>query len=152
MKKPGAEFVSPWHETSQVFQFSDAWDKSMPYAYQVRRSEFDEVLIRNAEAKGAAVHEECRVRDVEFGASGTMVRAEHQRRPQRKLAHALCNRRIRAGHVSRKPIQGQTSQSEAQQRRDLRPFFRSAAQPPAKRKATLRSIGSTTAGSGSSRC
>src|SRR4029077_11391369 len=49
MKKPGAEFVSPWHDTrTQVFNFSDAWDKSMPYAYQVRRSEFDEVLIRNA--------------------------------------------------------------------------------------------------------
>jgi len=78
MKKPGAEFVSPWHTTSQVFQFSDAWDKSMPYAYQVRRSEFDEVLIRNAEAKGAVVHEECRVRDVEFSASGATVRAERQ--------------------------------------------------------------------------
>jgi len=78
MKKPGAEFVSPWHETSQVFRFSDAWDKSMPYAYQVRRSEFDEVLIRNAATKGVAVREGCRVRDVEFGADGTTVRAQHE--------------------------------------------------------------------------
>jgi flavin-dependent dehydrogenase len=77
MKKPGAEFVSPWHGTSQVFQFADAWDKSMPFAYQVRRSEFDEVLIRNAAAKGAAVVEGCRVRDVEFTAGGATVRAEH---------------------------------------------------------------------------
>ena len=78
MKKPGAEFVSPWHETSQGFQFSDAWAKSMPYAYQVRRSEFDEVLIRNAAKKGAAVMEGCRVRDVEFDAEGAMVRAKHE--------------------------------------------------------------------------
>ena len=77
MKKPGAEFVSPWHDASQVFQFSDAWDKSMPYAYQVRRSEFDEVLIRNAAAKGATVIEDCRVREVEFSDSGATVRAQH---------------------------------------------------------------------------
>ena len=77
MKKPGAEFVSPWHDTSQVFNFSEAWDKSMPYAYQVRRSEFDEVLIRNAAAKGAAVLEDCRVREVEFTDTGATVRAQH---------------------------------------------------------------------------
>ncbi len=78
MIKPGAEFVSPWHNTSQVFNFSDAWDKSMPYAYQVRRSEFDEVLIRNAAAKGAAVIEDCRVREVEFTDSGATVHAQHR--------------------------------------------------------------------------
>ena len=37
MHKPGAEFVSPHHETSSVFVFAEAWDKSMPHAYQVRR-------------------------------------------------------------------------------------------------------------------
>ena len=78
MKKPGAEFVSPWHGASQVFNFSEAWDKSMPYGYQVRRSEFDEILIRNAAAKGAAVIEDCRVREVEFTDVGANVRAQHQ--------------------------------------------------------------------------
>ena len=78
MKKPGAEFVSPWHDASQVFNFSEAWDKSMPFAYQVRRSEFDEVLIRNAAAKGAAVIEGCRVREVEFADGGATVRAQHE--------------------------------------------------------------------------
>ena len=38
----GAEFVSPNHDMSQVFKFAEAWDKSMPTAYQVRRAEFDE--------------------------------------------------------------------------------------------------------------
>ncbi len=79
MQKWGAEFVSPWHEHRQTFEFADAWDKSMPLAYQVRRSEFDESLIRNAARKGADVIEGCRVREVEFlpNDAGALVRAEH---------------------------------------------------------------------------
>lgn len=79
MVKMGAEFVSPWHEHRQTFEFADAWDKSMPSAYQVRRSEFDEILIRNAGRKGAEVIEGCRVREVEFlpDDTGALVRAEH---------------------------------------------------------------------------
>ncbi len=79
MEKWGAEFVSPWHEHQQNFEFADAWDKSMPRAYQVRRSEFDEILIRNAARKGAHVIEGCRVREVEFlpKDAGALVRAQH---------------------------------------------------------------------------
>lgn len=66
MYKPGAEFVSPWHEQSQVFQFAEAWDKSLPHAYQVKRSAFDEILIRNAEKKGATVLEGCKATGVDF--------------------------------------------------------------------------------------
>lgn len=78
MQKWGAEFVSPWHDHTQVFQFADAWDKSMPYAYQVRRSEFDEILIRNAAKCGAEVHENCKVTGVEFlpDDAGALVNAE----------------------------------------------------------------------------
>ncbi|MEO7761752.1 MAG: NAD(P)/FAD-dependent oxidoreductase [Casimicrobiaceae bacterium] len=88
MQKWGAEFVSPWHDHKQTFQFADAWDKSMPYAYQVRRSEFDEILLRNAVSKGAKVVEGCRVRTIDFlpantdehgeRSGGAMVRAEHE--------------------------------------------------------------------------
>jgi len=79
MPKWGAEFVSPWHDHSQSFEFAEAWDKSMPHAYQVRRSQFDEILIRNAGLRGAEVIESCRVRNVEFlpHDAGAMVRAEH---------------------------------------------------------------------------
>ena len=66
MEKWGAEFMSPWHEHKQVFQFGDAMDKSMPYAYQVERAGFDEILIRNAGRSGANVIEGCRVTDVQF--------------------------------------------------------------------------------------
>jgi flavin-dependent dehydrogenase len=81
MEKWGAEFVSPWHANkSQTFKFGDAWDKSMPFSYQVRRSEFDEILIRNAARLGAEVIEGCRVKDVAFAAdrSGATVHAQHE--------------------------------------------------------------------------
>ena len=80
MPKWGAEFVSPWHANkSQTFEFAEAWDKSMPMAYHVRRSEFDQILLRNAAAKGATVVEGCTVRDVQFNPSGdgATIAAEH---------------------------------------------------------------------------
>src|SRR3569623_772468 len=66
MEKWAAEFVSPYHDHQQVFHFADAMDKSMPHAYQVQRAEFDEILIRNAERKGATVIEGCRVTGIDF--------------------------------------------------------------------------------------
>ena len=62
MHKPGAEFVSPNHDMSSVFHFAEAWDKSMPSAYQVKRDEFDTILIRNAARKGVEVHEGCKAK------------------------------------------------------------------------------------------
>jgi len=79
MEKWGAEFVSPWHDHKQPFEFAGAMDKSMPMAYQVRRSEFDEILIRNAGRKNARVVEGCQVQDVHFlpDNEGALVRARH---------------------------------------------------------------------------
>lgn len=79
MEKWGAEFVSPWHDHTQAFEFADAMDKSMPMAYQVRRSEFDEILIRNASRKNARVVEGCQVQDIDFLSdnSGALVQARH---------------------------------------------------------------------------
>ena len=78
MQKWGAEFVSPWHAVrNQTFEFTEAWNKSLPFAYQVRRSQFDEILIRRAAACGAHVIEGCRVRDVEFLPDGAQIQAEY---------------------------------------------------------------------------
>lgn len=78
MVKNAAEFNSPWHNHQQRFYFADAWDKSMPSAFQVRRSEFDEILIRNAADKGVEVIEECRVKAVNLDVGGLAeVEAEH---------------------------------------------------------------------------
>jgi len=76
MMKHGAEFVSPEHGRTALVDFADAWDKRFPYAYQVRRSEFDHLLWQNAAAKGAEAIEECRVGDVAFlPAGGALVTA-----------------------------------------------------------------------------
>ena len=61
MPKWGVDFVSPAHQRTVTFEFADAWDKSLPYSFQVRRSELDHILIRNAAAKGARVTEGVRV-------------------------------------------------------------------------------------------
>lgn len=53
--KSGAEFVSPELDERQSYFFRDAIDPTPPYAYQVRRAEFDEILIRNAESAGVSV-------------------------------------------------------------------------------------------------
>jgi flavin-dependent dehydrogenase len=76
MPKWGAEFVSMQHGRSQTFQFAESWDKALPFAYQVRRSQFDEILIRRAAQVGAEVREGCRVNAVEFLPGGAGVRAE----------------------------------------------------------------------------
>jgi 2-polyprenyl-6-methoxyphenol hydroxylase-like FAD-dependent oxidoreductase len=82
MLKWGAEFVSPGGDRQQDFRFAEAWDKSMPYAYHVRRSQFDEILIRNAARAGAEVIEGCRVRSVQLQGGtpqgGARVEAQQQ--------------------------------------------------------------------------
>lgn len=80
MQKWGAEFNSSTDGRQQVFEFADSWDKSQPFAYQVRRSEFDTILFRNAAMRGAQTLEGWRVTGVEFlpQASGVQVDAEHE--------------------------------------------------------------------------
>jgi flavin-dependent dehydrogenase len=75
MPKFGIEFVSPEHTHRSYLEFADAWDKTRPYAWQVRRSELDELLFRHAAACGAITHESCRVREVEFTADDALVQA-----------------------------------------------------------------------------
>jgi flavin-dependent dehydrogenase len=76
MPKWGVDFSSPAHQRTVAFQFGDAWDKSLPSSFQVRRSELDHILIRNAAAKGARVTEGCRVTDLNLNhADGVEVTA-----------------------------------------------------------------------------
>ncbi|MBI2770951.1 MAG: tryptophan 7-halogenase [Burkholderiales bacterium] len=76
MPKWGIEFVSPEHSHCSYIEFADAWDKSMPSAWQVRRSELDELLFRNAAVRGAQTLEGCKVTDVVLDAEGATVHAE----------------------------------------------------------------------------
>ena len=76
MPKFGIEFVSPEHEHCSYVEFAEAWDKNLAYSWQVRRSDLDEILFRNAATRGARTLEGCRVRDVAFDADGATVQAE----------------------------------------------------------------------------
>lgn len=73
MLKFGIEFVSPHHEKPSLLEFADGWHKDMSYSFQVRRSEFDLVLLRNAAAKGTEVIEGCRVTHVELPQAGGVL-------------------------------------------------------------------------------
>jgi flavin-dependent dehydrogenase len=81
MPKWGAEFISPWHGRGETFEFSESWDQTHSYAYQVRRSDFDEILIRRAAESGAQVIEGCCVTQVDFlplsEGGGATVRASN---------------------------------------------------------------------------
>lgn len=64
--KYGAEMISHHHGRAQMFYFAKALDASQPYAFEVKRSEFDSILIKNAAAKGAHIHEGVRAERVTF--------------------------------------------------------------------------------------
>ena len=66
LKKFGAEVLSPYHDEPVTLYFDGALDKAYPYAFQVRRSEFDNILLRNCQKKGAQVREGLEAKDVSF--------------------------------------------------------------------------------------
>nr|UXE46145.1 hypothetical protein Hi04_10k_c5801_00003 [uncultured bacterium] len=67
IKKPGADFNSNMEVTGHhQFHFGFALDKNHPYAFEVRRSEYDELLLRNSAKKGAQVLEGMKVTRVDF--------------------------------------------------------------------------------------
>jgi len=77
MFKYGAQFNSAEHGKSITFEFADALDPAWPHAYQVRRSEFDHLLLRHCAASGATVIEGTRVTDVDLAArDGVLATAQ----------------------------------------------------------------------------
>jgi flavin-dependent dehydrogenase len=64
LPKYGAEFND--HGVTLTWYFKDALVKNRPNTYEVRRSEFDHVLIEHTRRLGTEVHEGVRVTDVEF--------------------------------------------------------------------------------------
>ncbi len=68
MYKPGARFVCDEHGRHTAFSFAAGLNQDYTYAYQVRRSEFDEVLFRRALKAGADAREGIRVLDAALDA------------------------------------------------------------------------------------
>ena len=71
--KYGAEMISHRYGRTQMFYFSKAFDESQPYAFEVKRSEFDAILLKNAAAKGVQVHEGVQAERVEFRPGTTSI-------------------------------------------------------------------------------
>ena len=68
MPKYGVEFVSPAHLHTTQLEFTDAWDKALGQAWQVRRAPFDHLLLKNAACAGALVRQGWRAQRAEFHA------------------------------------------------------------------------------------
>jgi flavin-dependent dehydrogenase len=68
-----------------MYEFVNALDNAWPYTYQVRRSQFDEILFRNAARKGARALEGCRVTAVDFHPGGAEVSARDGDGTERKF-------------------------------------------------------------------
>jgi len=66
LRKYAAEFHSVYHGRFISFPFAEAVRDDYPFAYEVRRSEFDEILFRNAESHGVKILEGCRVDEANF--------------------------------------------------------------------------------------
>ncbi|RZL66297.1 MAG: NAD(P)/FAD-dependent oxidoreductase [Variovorax sp.] len=75
MPKYGIEFVPPDLDYCSYVDFAEGWDPTKDSAWQVRRSELDEILFRHATKEGAVTLEGAHVRQVDFDADGATVRA-----------------------------------------------------------------------------
>ncbi|MCW5669124.1 MAG: tryptophan 7-halogenase [Hydrogenophaga sp.] len=75
MPKYGIEFVPPDLDYCSYADFAEGWDPSMASAWQVRRSEMDELLFRHAARVGAQALEGAKVTEVAFDDEGAAVAA-----------------------------------------------------------------------------
>jgi flavin-dependent dehydrogenase len=74
--KYGAYFWNESNGTTRPVVFAEARDPNHPMAYQVKRADFDDLLLRHAASCGAEVREETAVEDVLFdGGRAVGVRA-----------------------------------------------------------------------------
>ena len=78
--KHGAEFNSMMDTSRRsTIYFKKAMDKTHPFAYQIKRSEFDEILFRNCQRLGVNALEGVRVTDVEIsGDNAHLVHTQNE--------------------------------------------------------------------------
>jgi hypothetical protein len=149
MPKYGAEFVSPCDEKPVMFEFVNAMGNPFPSTYQVRRSQFDEILFRNAARKGAHAIEGCRVTGIEFDRNGAAVTAREESGEERVWRRDSwtppgATRFLRAAWAS----SSAAARTTARRSTGISP---APVACPAGRRATSPYSGSSTAGSGSFR-
>lgn len=85
VKKHSVQFVNAMGKHSAPFYFHDNKPHECSQTWQIQRSEFDTVMLRNAEEHGVGVHEAVRVLDVLFEgdrAVGVQIADEHGKRSE----------------------------------------------------------------------
>jgi flavin-dependent dehydrogenase len=76
IRKPGAKFIHEESGAEFTYYFDAAIREGNPHAYQVKRADFDKMLLDHARGLGADVREETRVENVTFAPDGVTVEAE----------------------------------------------------------------------------
>src|SRR6516225_8997874 len=64
VKKYSVQFISPSGKASQPFYFGTRYEPDVAQTWQVLRSEFDQILMENARARGAQILEESSVTEL----------------------------------------------------------------------------------------
>lgn len=86
VKKYSVQFVNQRGKLSEPFYFVDHKPHESSQTWQVRRSEFDEIMLNNAREHGVKVHEEARVLEVLFeGDRAVGVRVKPADGPEREV-------------------------------------------------------------------
>ncbi len=84
IKKYSVQFVTERGKLSEPFYFVDHENHESSQTWQVRRAEFDHMMLQNAREKGVSVHEGARVLEVMFeGARAVGVRVKPEDGPER---------------------------------------------------------------------
>ena len=87
--KPGADFpVQDDSSSVNVFRFDRALNPQFGYAYQVKREEFDEVLVRNAVDSGVDARMQVAAEKMEFDSDGRPTRVHARTAEGKALAFA----------------------------------------------------------------
>lgn len=90
LPKYAAEFVTADGGVTRRYAFADGLIPGAPSAFEVDRSEFDHVLLKNAEKRGVEVREATAVTGFELTRDGAEVRARDEHGAETRLtAHVL---------------------------------------------------------------
>jgi len=71
--KPGARFIHNESGAEFTYYFANAIRPDHPYAFEVPRGEFDEMLLRRSAELGADVRQQTAVRDIDISKDGVTV-------------------------------------------------------------------------------
>ena len=111
MPKWGAEFVSPDHPQPGAIEFAEAWDKSMPLAWQVRRSELDEILFPPRTSRRCGRHRRLPRAPGRLRCRRSHRTGRSRRRRRAPMARALCRRCVRPRHPAVPAVRRQAARN-----------------------------------------